>query len=89
MRRNKRGRIYETGYLGWHRAGTLNLNIRYAHLSMVLVAQAAIHQLRQRLGAPFVQWDATHLARNLFGIEQNGCAKNEMRPVSPPKCYSS
>ena len=56
--------------LGWHRAGTLNLNIRYGHLTTVLVAQAAIHQLRQRLGAPFVQWDATHLARNLFeGLE--------------------
>jgi len=52
--------------LGWHRAGTLNLNIRYGHLTMVLVAQAAIHQLRQRLGLPFVQWDALHLARNLF-----------------------
>ncbi len=56
--------------LGWHRAGTLNLNIRYGHLTMVLVAQATIHQLRQRLGAPFAQWDATHLARNLFeGLE--------------------
>ena len=56
--------------LGWHRAGTLNLNIRYGHLSMVLIAQAAIHQLRQRLGEPFLQWDATHLARNLFeGLE--------------------
>ena len=56
--------------LGWHRAGTLNLNIRYGHLSMVLVAQGAIHQLRQRLGTPFAQWDATHLARNLFeGLE--------------------
>jgi len=53
--------------LGWHRAGTLNLNIRYGHLTMVLVAQAAIHQLRQRLGPPFAQWDATHFARNLFG----------------------
>lgn len=56
--------------LGWHRAGTLNLNVRYGHLTMVLVAQAGIHQLRQRLGAPFVDWDATHLARNLFeGLE--------------------
>ncbi len=56
--------------LGWHRAGTLNLNIRYGHLTMVLVAQGAIHQFRQRLGAPFLQWDATHLARNLFeGLE--------------------
>lgn len=56
--------------LGWHRAGTLNLNIRYGHLSMVLLAQAAIHQLRQRLGNPFGQWDALHFARNLFeGLE--------------------
>ncbi len=56
--------------LGWHRAGTLNLNIRYGHLTMVLVAQAVIHQLRQRLGSPFIQWDALHLARNLFeGLE--------------------
>ena len=56
--------------LGWHRARTLNLNIRYGHLSLVLAAQGAIHQLRQRLGAPFVRWEATHLARNLFeGLE--------------------
>jgi hypothetical protein len=56
--------------LGWHRAGTLNLNIRYGQLTLVLIAQAAIHQLRQRLGPPCVQWDATHLARNLFeGLE--------------------
>jgi hypothetical protein len=56
--------------LGWHRAGTLNLNIRYGHLTMVLLAQAAIHQLRQRLGKPFLQWDALHFARNLFeGLE--------------------
>jgi len=25
-----------------------------------------IHQLRQRLGSPFIQCDATHLARHLF-----------------------
>jgi hypothetical protein len=56
--------------LGWHRAGTLNLNIRYGHLSMVLLAQAAIHQLRQRLGNPFLKWDALHFARGLFeGLE--------------------
>jgi hypothetical protein len=56
--------------LGWHRAGTLNLNIRYGQLTMVLLAQAAIHQLRQRLGSPFLQWDALHFARHLFeGLE--------------------
>jgi hypothetical protein len=56
--------------LGWHRAGTLNLNIRYGHLTMALVAQAAIQQLRLRLGSPMAQWDALHLARNFFeGLE--------------------
>ena len=56
--------------LGWHRTGTLNLNVRYGHMSLALIAQAAIHQLRQRLGKPFAQWDATHLAQQLFnGLE--------------------
>lgn len=53
--------------LGWHRAGTLNLNIRYGQMSMALLAQAALHQLRQRLGKPFSQWDALHFAKDLFG----------------------
>ncbi len=54
----------------WQRAGTLNLNIRYGQLTLALVAQAALHQLRQRWGEPFRQWDALHLARNFFeGIE--------------------
>lgn len=45
--------------LGWKRAGTMNLNIRYGHMSMALIAQAAIHQFCQpsrpaleRLGCP-------------------------------------
>lgn len=53
--------------LGWQRAGTLNLNIRYGHMTMALIAQALIHQLRQRLGEPFSRWDAKHFADNLFG----------------------
>ena len=36
--------------LGWNRAGTLNLNIRYGQMTMALLAQAALHQLRRRLG---------------------------------------
>ena len=56
--------------LGWQRAGTLNLNIRYGHMTMALVAQAVVHQFRQRLGAPFATWDATHLAKDVFcGLE--------------------
>jgi hypothetical protein len=29
--------------LGWKKAGTLNLNIRYGQMTMALIAQAAIH----------------------------------------------
>jgi hypothetical protein len=54
-------------HLGWKRAGTLNLHIRQGQMTMALLAQALIHQLRQRLGAPFNQWDSVHLARDLFG----------------------
>jgi hypothetical protein len=54
-------------HLGWKRAGTLNLHIRLGQMTMALLAQALIHQLRQRLGAPFNQWDSVHLARDLFG----------------------
>lgn len=56
--------------LGWQRAGTQNLNIRYGQMTMALIAQAVIHELRQKLGEPFVEWDAQHLADGLFrGIE--------------------
>jgi hypothetical protein len=53
--------------LGWKRAGTLNLHIRLGQMSLALLAQALIHQLRRRLGAPFNQWEAAHFARDLFG----------------------
>jgi hypothetical protein len=52
--------------LGWHRAGTMNLHIRYGQMTLALLAQAVIYQLRQRLGAPYASWDANHLARDLF-----------------------
>lgn len=56
--------------LGWQRSGTLNLNIRYGQMSLALVAQALLHQLRQRLGMPYQSWDAVHLASSLLsGLE--------------------
>jgi len=56
--------------LGWHRAGTLNLNIRYGQMTMALIAQAVSYMMRQRLGSPIDQWDAPHLAKDLFrGLE--------------------
>jgi hypothetical protein len=56
--------------LGWQKAGTLNLNVRYGQMTLALIAQAVIHQLRQRLGKPHSTWDASHLAKDLFsGLE--------------------
>src|SRR5206468_457715 len=56
--------------LGWDRAGTQNLNIRYGHMRMALIAQAVLYQLRQRLGEPMASWDARHLAKDLLaGLE--------------------
>jgi hypothetical protein len=52
--------------LGWRRAGTMNVNIRYGQMTMALIAQAAIHGLRKRLNEPYKKWDATHLAKELF-----------------------
>jgi hypothetical protein len=53
--------------LGWDRSGTMNLNVRYGQMSMALLAQAAIHQLRGRLGDPINTWDAMHLSQRFFG----------------------
>lgn len=52
--------------LGWKRAGTLNLNIRYGQMTLALLAQGVLHQLRQRLGAPFAHWQADQFAKKLL-----------------------
>jgi hypothetical protein len=52
--------------LGWNRGGTMNLNIRYGQMTMALIAQAAIHQLRQRLSQPYCKWDATRFAQHVL-----------------------
>ena len=51
-------------------AGTCNLNIRYGQMTMALIAQAAIAQLRKRLAPPATNWDARHMATAYFeGLE--------------------
>jgi hypothetical protein len=52
--------------LGWDRAGTLNLNIRYGHMTLALIAQTVTQQIRHRLGHPYADWEAAHLAQGLF-----------------------
>jgi hypothetical protein len=56
--------------LGWDRAGTCNLNIRYGQMTMALIAQAAIDRFRKRLAPPDANWNAEHLAKAYFtGLE--------------------
>ena len=44
----------------------MNLNIRYGQMTVALIAQTVIHQLRTQLGPPYCDWDANHLSRDLF-----------------------
>jgi hypothetical protein len=47
-------------------------------MTMALLAQAALHQLRRRLGEPFSGWDAGHLAKSLLaGLEGDVRVKND------------
>jgi hypothetical protein len=56
--------------LGWDRAGTQNLHIRYGHMTMSLIAQAVTQQLRQKLGLPESSWESSTLAdKFLSGLE--------------------
>jgi hypothetical protein len=56
--------------LGWKVAGTLNLNIRYGKMTMALIAQAVLQQLRARLDEQYSNWEAAHFAdRFLLGLD--------------------
>lgn len=56
--------------LGWNRASTLNLHIRFGKLTMALIAQAAIYELRKKLPGDMKNWTAESMARKLFnGID--------------------
>jgi len=50
------------GPMGFDRASTFNLNIRYGKMTLALFAQAATYQLRQKLPEPYNRWNAVHLA---------------------------
>jgi len=52
--------------LGWNRAGTQNLHIRYGQMTMALFAQAALYQFGQRLDEHISSWDAAHIANDIL-----------------------
>ena len=54
------------GAMGFDRASTFNLNIRYGKMSLALLAQAATYQFRQKLPKPYNRWNSTHLADAVF-----------------------
>ena len=54
------------GDMGWNRASTFNLNIRYGKQTLALIAQAAEFQFRNKLPKPYSQWTAKHTAQELF-----------------------
>ena len=52
--------------LGWRVAGTQNLHIRHGRMTMALMAQAALHQLRQKLGPTLGTWNAQEFATKVL-----------------------
>lgn len=54
------------GAMGFDRASTFNLNIRYGKMSLALLAQAATYELRKKLPKPYNRWNSTHLADGVF-----------------------
>jgi hypothetical protein len=54
------------GAMGFDRASTFDLNIRYGKMSLALLAQAASYQFRQKLPKPYDRWNAIHLSDAIF-----------------------
>lgn len=52
--------------MGWDRASTLNLNIRFNKMSLGLISQAVVHQFRQKLPPELRNFTATSLAEKVF-----------------------
>lgn len=52
--------------IGWKRASTLNWNIRFNRMSLGLIAQAVIHQFRQKLPPDLKNATAESLAEKVF-----------------------
>ena len=66
---NSNGSALGNAQLQYGLAGLQTIQIVSAQFT-ALIAQALIHQLRQRLGAPCQQWDSPHFARDFFaGLE--------------------
>lgn len=64
--------------LGWSRASTLNLNIRFGKLSLVLITQSLIAQMKEKLPQSMKSWNAQSIAERIFkGIDGDLRVKDE------------
>ena len=54
------------GDMGWNRASTFNLNIKYGKQTLALIAQAATHQLKNKLPSDYKTWTAAHTAQQVL-----------------------
>ncbi|WP_153798607.1 hypothetical protein [Foetidibacter luteolus] len=54
------------GDIGWNRASTFNLNIKYGKQTLALIAQAATHQLKNKLPDNYKKWTAAHTAQQVL-----------------------
>jgi hypothetical protein len=52
--------------LGWKKASTLNLNIRFGKMSLALIAQSLLCEFRKKLPTSFQKWTSEHLANSFF-----------------------
>ena len=69
--------------MGWKRAGSMNLNIQYGKMTLALIAQAACYMLRQKIGDPYANWSAEHLANDFFrGLEGDIRVKDNVITVT-------
>ena len=74
------------GAMGFDRASTFNLNIRYNKMTLAMIAQAAGFEFRKKLSAPYKSWNAKHLSEAIFGnIEGDVRAVNDTIVVT---CYN-
>lgn len=54
------------GDMGWNRASTFNLNIKYGKQTLALIAQAATHQMKNKLPGNYKNWTAEHTAQQVL-----------------------
>lgn len=53
--------------LGWNRASTFNLNIRFGKMSLALIAQAVVYEFRKKLPPEISHYTVENMARRIFG----------------------